>query len=675
MLCMYYCSGLMNESMVLWPRKGAGMSSLTPMPNHAMRILISLLVAAGLFAMSRANYLLFHAFVELFSIVVACGVFIIAWNSRHLQENGFFLFVGIASLCVAGLDFTHLLAYKNMGVFPGAGADLPTQLWVASRYLQSIALCLSPLFIQRRAPVPLLAAGFGAVTLLLLAAIFPWHVFPSCFVEGKGLTPFKVGSEYLCAAILASALFLIRRRKESFDPYVLNRLTAAIACFIAAGMAFTLYADVFGISNMVGHLLKVAGFYCIYLGVVATGLTRPYDLLFRELKESEERYRHLYQETPVMLHSIDPQGLLANVSNYWQKSLGYDSSEVLGRKWVEFLTPESRRHAEEAVIPEFFRTGLVQDNPYQLVKKGGEVIDVLLTATAERDATGEIVRSLAVMVDVTERNAAQRKVVALVDDLSAVNRRLEDANEELAATNDELEVANEDLIAANRDLEVANRDLEAFNATVSHDLRNPLAIINGYCQLLQDLYRSSIPPQCLEFIDMIHAQTGRMNTLIGTLLNFARVGRVELRQEPVDLSTMAKDILHNHALQEPGRRVQVSVADGIVVQGDPSLLQVVLENLLGNAWKYTGKTEAPEIRFGATVKDGRHECFVRDNGAGFDMTQVDRLFNPFQRLHEKQDFEGNGIGLATVQRIVQRHGGRLWAEGAVGEGATFYFTL
>jgi PAS domain S-box-containing protein len=376
-----------------------------------------------------------------------------------------------------------------------------------------------------------------------------------------------------------------------------------------------------------------------------------------------------------MLHSIDPEGRLANVSNYWQKSLGYDSSEVLGRKWVEFLTPESRRHAEEVVIPEFFRTGLVQDNPYQLMKKGGEIIDVLLTATAERDASGEIVRSLAVMVDVTERNAAQRKVVALVDDLSAVNRRLEDANEELAATNDELEVANEDLIAANRDLEVANRDLEAFNATVSHDLRNPLAIISGYCQLLQDLYRSSIPPQCLEFIDMIHAQTGRMNTLISTLLNFARVGRVELRQEPVELSAMAKDILHNHALQEPGRPVLISVSEGIVVQGDPSLLQIVLENLLGNAWKYTGKTEAPAIQFGATVKDGRHECFVRDNGAGFDMSQVDRLFNPFQRLHEKQDFEGNGIGLATVQRIVQRHGGRLWAEGEVGTGATFYFTL
>jgi PAS domain S-box-containing protein len=651
------------------------MGSAGQTSKNAMGILGCLIAVVGLFLMSRINYLLFHALAELFSIVVASGVFIIAWNSRHLQENGFFLFVGIASLCVAGLDFFHLLAYKNMGVFPGADANLPTQLWVASRYLQGVAFCIAPLFIHRRASVPLVAAGFAGATLILLAAIFSCQLFPACFVEGRGLTPFKIGSEYLVAALLACALLLIRRRKESFDPYVLNRLTAAVVCFIAAGMAFTLYADVFGISNMVGHLLKVAGFYCIYRGVVATGLTRPYDLLFRELKESEERYRHLYEETPVMLHSIDPQGRLANVSNYWQKSLGYGSAEVLGRKWVEFLTPESRCHAEETVIPEFFRTGVVQDIPYQLTKKGGEVIDVLLTATAERDGRGEIVRSLAVMVDVTERNVAQRKVAALVDDLSALNHRLEEANEELAATNDELEVANEDLVGANRELEIANRDLEAFNATVSHDLRNPLAIINGYCQLLQELYRSSIPPQCLEFIDMIHAQTGRMNTLISTLLSFARVGRVELRRETVDLSTMARDILHNHALQEPGRQVQVSVEDGVVVQGDPSLLQIVLENLLDNAWKYTGKAESPVIRFGATFREGRHECFVRDNGAGFDMSQVDRLFNPFQRLHEKQDFEGNGIGLVTVQRIVQRHGGRLWAEGEVGRGAVFYFDL
>jgi len=645
------------------------------MSSNVMRILVCLLFGAGFFVMSRVNYLLFHALAELFSIVVACGVFMIAWNSRHLQQNGFFLCIGIASLCVAGLDFFHLLAYKNMGVFPENGANLPTQLWVASRYLQSAALCLAPLFIRRRVSIPLVAAGFVSAALLLLAAIFAWDLFPDCFVEGRGLTPFKIGSEYLIACLLAFALVLIRRQREFFDPQVLSRLTGAVVCFIAAGMAFTLYSDVFGISNMIGHLLKVAGFYCIYLGVVTTGLTRPYDILFRELKQSEERYRHLYQETPVMLHSIDRHGRLTNVSNYWQKSLGYESEDVLGRQWVEFLTSESRRHAEEIVIPEFFRTGVAHDVPYRLVKKGGEIIDVLLTATAERDPEGEIVRSLAVMVDVTERNAAQRKVAMLIDDLSTVNQQLEHANEELAAANEELAVANEDLVAANRELEVANKDLEAFNATVSHDLRTPLTIISGYCQVLQDLYHKSIDEQSLELIGTIHAETRRMNSLITTLLNFARVGRVELRREKVDLSAMACEIVCTRAMHEPGRQVQVTVADDVVVEGDPSLLQIVLENLLDNAWKYTGKAEKARIEFGATIRDGRHECFVRDNGAGFDMSQMEKLFNPFQRLHEKQDFEGNGIGLVTVQRIVQRHGGELWAEGEVGKGAVFYFTL
>src|SRR6185369_6677254 len=185
------------------------------------------------------------------------------------------------------------------------------------------------------------------------------------------------------------------------------------------------------------------------------------------------------------------------------------------------------------------------------------------------------------------------KVAVLVDDLSKVNRQLEEANEGLAAVNEELAVSNEDLVDANRELEVANKDLEAFNSAVSHDLRNPLAIISGYSQVLQEIHRSSLNEKCLEIIGIIHAQSVRMNTLISTLLNFARVGRVELRREAVDLSAMARDILGSRALQDPERQVQVRVADEVMVEGDASLLQIVLENLLDNAWKYTGKTETP----------------------------------------------------------------------------------
>lgn len=641
--------------------------------NRGIPTLFWLACIVGFFAVSRVNYLLFHSMVELFSTIVACGVFMIAWNTRRLQENGFFLFLGIAALCIACIDFLHLLAYKKMGVFPAADANLPTQLWVAARYLQSVTLCLAPLFIRRKASAPLLFAGLGGATALLLLAIFQWHVFPACFVEGSGLTPFKIMSEYLIALLMLLSMALIRRQREEFDPHVLNQLIWAIACFIAAEMAFTLYTDVFGISNAIGHLLKVAGFYCIYRGVVETGLARPYDLLFRKLKQSEERYRHLYKETPVMLHSIDREGRLVNMSSYWLKTLGYDEEEISGLKWVDFLTPESRLYAEETVIPEFFQTGLVQDVPYQLRKKGGEIIDVLLTATAERDATGEVLRSLAVMVDVTERNEAQQKITALVSNLAALNNELEDTNEELAATNEELATANEELANTNLELEHANRDLEAFNYTVSHDLRTPLTNIDGFCQLLQTLYREKLDTQSLEFIENIHDEARRMNALISTLLRFARIGQVELQRTSVNVSDMAQSIALNYAMHEPDRQARVTIAEEIAVEADPALVRIALENLIGNAWKYTGKTEIPRIEVGATDVGGRLVCFVRDNGTGFDMNQADKLFNPFQRLHDKREFEGHGIGLATVQRIVQRHGGKIWAESEVGKGATFYF--
>ena len=158
------------------------------------------------------------------------------------------------------------------------------------------------------------------------------------------------------------------------------------------------------------HFLKLAGFYCIYKALIEIGLTRPYDLLFRELKQSEMRYRHLYLDTPVMLHSIDREGRLVSVSNYWLDTLGYEKSEVLGRSITEFHTEASRRYAEEVVIPEFFRTGSCKEVPYQFVKKNGEILDVLLSAIAERNDEGKVVRSLAVMVDVTDRKRAEESL-------------------------------------------------------------------------------------------------------------------------------------------------------------------------------------------------------------------------------------------------------------------------
>ncbi|BCR04347.1 PAS domain-containing sensor histidine kinase [Desulfuromonas versatilis] len=631
-------------------------------------------VLVPLYFLSRANYLLFHAVVETFSIVIACGVFMIAWNSRRFQENGFFFCLGVASLFMAAVDFLHVLAYKNMGVFPGAGANLPTQLWIGARYLEALSLLLALFFLRRKPrPVPLFAAYLGA-TALLLAAVFA-GLFPDCFREGSGLTPFKIGSEYLICLLLAGSAGLLHRQRQLFDPGVLRLLLGATGAFILAELSFTLYTDVFGLSNMAGHLFKVAGFYFIYRGVIETGLTRPYDLLFRQLKTSEQRFRGLYQNTPVMLHSIDGQGRLVSVSDYWLQHLGYQRQEVIGRPSTDFLTEESRRYATEKALPEFFRKNACRDVPYQVVKKSGEVIDVSLSAVAERDLQGGMVQSLAVMVDVTEQLQYQQQIEDLNVELQRRALDLEEANAELEAANEELEGANLELELINGQLASANGDLEAFNYSVSHDLRGPLTIISIQCQVILEVFAQKFDPEMRKFVEQIYTQTQRMNDLISTLLDFSRLSKVELKREQVDLSSLARTITGSLALAQPERQATFDISDGLDASGDLKLLKILLENLLGNAWKYTSRAEHARIEMGQVEMQGEAVFFVRDNGVGFDAANRNELFTPFKRLHPEEDFEGFGVGLATVERIASRHGGRVWAESAPGAGATFYFSL
>jgi signal transduction histidine kinase len=224
-------------------------------------------------------------------------------------------------------------------------------------------------------------------------------------------------------------------------------------------------------------------------------------------------------------------------------------------------------------------------------------------------------------------------------------------------------------------LAVANKELEAFSYSVSHDLRAPLRAIDGFSQILASDYAEAFDDDGRRFLDRIRAATQRMAQLIDDLLNLSRITRLQLADEPVDLTALAQTVLGDLAARDPGRKVAWDVGSGLAGRGDPRLVRVLLENLLGNAWKFSSKRADARIEVGAELRDGEATFFVRDNGAGFDMEYAEKLFAPFQRLHAATDFPGTGIGLATVHRVVARHGGRVWAASAPGEGATFFFTL
>ena len=242
---------------------------------------------AALYLLSRINYLLFHSSVEVFSIVIAFAIFAVAWNARRIMDCNYLLFIGIACLFVGGVDLLHTLAYEGMGVFLENGANLATQLWIATRYMLSFSLFAALFFANRKFRPNAVMAGYFITTALILGSIFYWGNFPQAFVDGVGLTSFKVISEYVISFILVCSIGLLIRKRSEFSGDVVKLMVAAMAVSIAAEMTFTLYTDVFGIANVIGHLLIVVSFYLIYKALIETGLTKPYNLLFHDLKQNE----------------------------------------------------------------------------------------------------------------------------------------------------------------------------------------------------------------------------------------------------------------------------------------------------------------------------------------------------------------------------------------------------
>jgi PAS domain S-box-containing protein len=640
------------------------MTKQTVVPAHFFYLLSGAAVLLGLTLISLHSAVLTHTLVEMFSIIVACSIFMIAWNTRRFLANNYILFIGISFLFVSVLDLLHTLAYKGMNVFPGFDANLSTQLWIAARYTGSISLLVAPLVMDWK-PRPVLLFWLAtAATALLLATIFVWRIFPVCYIEGVGLTKFKIVSEYVIIALFTAAFALLVRRRTEFDQSVFLLLSGSILLRVASETMFTPYVAAYDVPNIAGHFFKIAAFYLFYKALVEAALVKPYDILFRNLKKSEEALReerdlaqHYLDVAKTILVVIDADQRVSLINKKGCEILGYPENEIIGKNWFDLFVPARMRDEVKATFRKLM-SGEIQpvehfENP--VVSRQGEERLIAWHNAILEDEHGRIIATLSSGEDITERKRAEEK-----------------------------------LIQKTAELERSNAELEQFASMVSHDLKEPLVSLGGFAEILREKYEDKMDTKAQALISRIINGSFRMERLIKDLLAYAKVNTAEKSFNPVSCNTILEIVLSNL-----GRALEVSGAiitsdDLPTVAGEETQLIQLFQNLIGNAIKYRSD-RPPRVHISARPAA---ECGVRsaecggratidtgwifsvsDNGIGIDPAYFERIFQIFHRLHHDDRYPGTGIGLAVCKKIVERHGGRIWVESEPGKGSTFYFTI
>lgn len=412
-------------------------------PEHPyLGALVGLGVVAALCLSSRLGYLLFHSLVEVMTIAIAFTLFILTWHTRRFLINGCLKVLGIGYGFVAGIDMLHTLSYKGMGVFPAYDANLPTQLWIAARYLQATVLLAAPLYTGRNIDMRFVLAISLAAVSVSTGLVFS-GVFPDCFIEGKGLTPFKIISEYIISAFLLAALILFIGKRSAFNPRVFRLIIVSILCTIFSELAFTSYVSVYGPANMAGHFLKLASFVLIYRALVVTGFKEPFDLIFRDMKQVQDILTQQREFNRCLLDSMadgvvacDAYGTLTLFNRTARQWHGLDQMCLPPEEWAQHYNlfradGATPLPAEDIPLALAFKGEVVKDAGMAIVAEGQAPRFILANGSVVMDASGHKLGAVVIMHDITAFRRLEQELVRANEDLE---RRVVERTAELENT-------------------------------------------------------------------------------------------------------------------------------------------------------------------------------------------------------------------------------------------------
>lgn len=615
-------------------------------------IALHIMCLAGVILLGFNNYLLFHCVSELFSIVIASVIFIVSINVSYEFNNSSynFLLLGVAYGFVGAVDLLHTLTYKGMGVFTGYTADLPTQLWIFARYMESISLLLVCILSSRKIKFLTVFCSYSAITIILFLSIFRWRVFPACFIEGIGLTAFKKVSEYIICGILLMSVYFLVQNKKLFEPRVFWFLILSFIFTILSEISFVFYSNVSGLSNITGHIFKLVSFYCIYKAVVEVNLKMPY----RELYKTGMDYYRCIKLLPEAI-LVYTHGRLAFINDAGLRLYGVSNpSDIMGKPVSSFI-PSHYASVLENMVSEQIKSGVKPLSliEHKVIRPDGSFSDVEIVITPHFYRSEPAI--LFIIRDISER----KRVEKLENELQEGERKLKETieYEKLKTT---------------------------FFSNLSHELRTPLNVILGTIQLLELPHKSDKASMTgsgiFKHIKTMKQNCYRLLRLTNNLIDITRVdsGFLSINLQNCNIVNVIEEIVLSVAGYTKSKGIDLVFDTDVeekFIACDPDKIERIILNLLSNAIKFTDR--GGNITVSILDKADRIFISVKDTGVGVPKNKLTTIFDRFVQVDQTlaRNHEGSGIGLSLVKSLVEMHGGSIFAESIEGKGSEFTISL